>query len=108
MPFGSTNAVATFHPEINGILRPLSGNELVFNEKIRIDEDGVLVVVAYIEDILIATKGGIEKQRKQVRKVFDSLLDNDVCRDQPVSFRSNRGVFFESYCGQIASPYVLK
>jgi len=38
-----------------------------------------MVVVAYIDDIIIATKGSVEKHRKQVGKVFDLLLENQMC-----------------------------
>lgn len=55
------------------------GIELVINKKIDVNEDGGLVVVAYIDDILIATKGSIEKHRKQVGKVFDLLSENNMC-----------------------------
>jgi len=56
MPFVLTNAPATFQREINCILRPLLGRELVIDTKVAIDDDGGMVVVAYIDDILIATK----------------------------------------------------
>jgi len=79
MPFGLTNAPATFQREVNQILRPLLGIELVINTRIDIEEDGGMVVVAYIDDILIATKGSINKHRKQVGKVFDLLLENNMC-----------------------------
>jgi len=38
-----------------------------------------MVVVAYIDDILIATKGSLEKHHKQVSKVFQLLMDNHTC-----------------------------
>jgi len=50
-----TNAPATFLREINGILRPVVGIELVINTKVDIDEHKGLVVVAYVDDMLIAT-----------------------------------------------------
>jgi hypothetical protein len=37
-----------------------------------------MVVVAYIDHILIATKGSLEKHQKQVGKVFDLLLENQM------------------------------
>jgi len=79
MPFGLTNAPATFQREVNRILRPVLGIELVINTKIHIDEDEGMVVVAYIDDILIATKGSLAKHQKQVGKVFDLLQDNKMC-----------------------------
>jgi len=79
MPFGLTNAPATFQREINRILRPVLGIELVIKTDIHIDEDEPMVVVAYIDDIIIATKGLLEKHRRQVGKVFDLLLDNEMC-----------------------------
>jgi len=66
MPFGLCNAPATFQREINRILRPLLGLELVIKTDVHIDDDNGMVVVAYIDDILIATKGSLEKHHKQV------------------------------------------
>jgi hypothetical protein len=60
-------------------LRPVLGIELVINTKIHIDEDEGMVVVAYIDDILIATKGSLSKHQKQVGKVFDLLTENKMC-----------------------------
>jgi hypothetical protein len=54
------------------------GIELVINEEIHIDKDDGLVVEAIIDDIIIATKGSVEKHRKQVEKVFDLLLENKM------------------------------
>jgi hypothetical protein len=70
MPFGLTNAPATVQREMNRILRPLLGMELVLDSKVTIDEDGGMVVVVYIDDILIATKGSLEKHHRQISKVF--------------------------------------
>jgi len=52
--------------------------ELVIDTKVAIDDDGVMVVVAYIDDILIATKGSLEKHHRQVSKVFQLLMDNHM------------------------------
>jgi hypothetical protein len=79
MPFGLTNAPATFQRQVNRVLRPLLRLELVINKKIEIEGDGGMVVVAYIDEILIATKGSLEKHRKQVGKVFDLLQENKMC-----------------------------
>jgi len=38
-----------------------------------------MVVVAYINDILIATKESLEKHHKQVSKGFQLLMDNHMC-----------------------------
>jgi len=78
MPFGLTNAPATFQREVNRRLRSVLGLELVINTGIELDEDEGMVVVAYIDDILIATKGSIHKHREQVGKVFDLLLENTM------------------------------
>jgi hypothetical protein len=79
MPFGLTNAPATFQREINRILGPVLGIELVIKTDKHIDEDEGMVVVAYIDDIIIATKGSLEKHRRQFSKVFDLLLENQMC-----------------------------
>jgi hypothetical protein len=51
---------------------------LVIKADERIDENEGMVVVAYIDDILIATKGSLEKHHKQVSKVFQLLMDNHM------------------------------
>jgi hypothetical protein len=39
-----------------------------------------MVLVAYIDDILIATKGSLETHHiEQVSKVFQLLMDNHMC-----------------------------
>jgi hypothetical protein len=79
MPFGHCNAPATFQIEINRILRLLIGLELVIKTNVHINQDEGMVVVAYMDDILIATKGSLEKHHKQVSKVFQLLMDNHMC-----------------------------
>jgi len=76
LPSGLKKAPATFQREIIRILRPVLGIELVINSEIHIDKDEGMVVVAYIDDIIIATKGFVEKQRRQVGKVYDLLMEN--------------------------------
>jgi len=53
--------------------------ELVLDSRTAIDEDGGLVVVVYIDDILIATKGSLKKHHRQVSKVFQIHMDNHMC-----------------------------
>jgi hypothetical protein len=65
MPFGLPNAPATFQREINRILHSVLGIELVIR--------------TYIDDINIATKGSIKKHHRQVSKVFQLLMDNNMC-----------------------------
>jgi hypothetical protein len=77
--FRLTNALATFQREVNRILKPVLGIELVINKEISIDEDGRMVVVAYIDDILTVTKGSNTNNRRQVGRVFDLLLENKMC-----------------------------
>jgi hypothetical protein len=79
MPFGLTNAPATFQREINRILRPVLGIKLVNTHVIHVDQDEGMVVVAYIDYIIIATKGSVEKHRRQVGQVFDLLMENKMC-----------------------------
>jgi len=79
MPFWLTNAPATLPGEINRMIWPFLGIELVINTKIDIDKCEGLVDLAYIDDILIATKGSIGKHQKQVSKVFQLLMDNNMC-----------------------------
>jgi len=79
MPFGLSNAPATFQREINRIFRPLLELELFIKTDVHIDEDDGMVVVAYIDDISIATKGSLEKHHRQVSKVFQLLMDNHMC-----------------------------
>jgi hypothetical protein len=55
------------------------GLELLIKTDDHIDEDEGMVVVASIDDILIATIGSIEQHHKQVSKVFQLLMDNHMC-----------------------------
>jgi hypothetical protein len=57
----------------------LLGLELVIKTDVHIDKDDGMLVVAYINVILIATKGSVEKHRAQVSKVFQLLMDNKIC-----------------------------
>lgn len=52
---------------------------MVINSRIHIDEDEGMVLVAYVDNILIATIGSLEKHRRQVSKVFQLLMDNNMC-----------------------------
>jgi hypothetical protein len=79
MPFELTNAPAVCQRQINRVLRLVLGIKLGINTDIRIDKDEGMVVVAYINDIIIATTGSVEKYRRQVVKVIDLLLDNMMC-----------------------------
>jgi len=92
MPFGLTNAPATFQQEINRILRPLLGMEFVITTKDQIDKDGGMVVVAYIDNILIATTGCIDKNHHQVGKVF-SCLGITICVSKLISVISTQQRF---------------
>jgi hypothetical protein len=43
------------------------------------DEDQEMVVVAYVDNIIIATKGSVHKHHRQVSKVFQLLMNNNMC-----------------------------
>jgi len=79
MPFGLRNTPATLQREIHRILRPLSGLELVINPEIYPDEDERMVAAAYIDDKLIATRESLDKHHRQVSKVFQLQMDNNIC-----------------------------
>ena len=53
--------------------------ELGIDTKVVIDTDGRIVVEAYIDDILIATKGSLQKHHKQVSKVVQLLMNDYMC-----------------------------
>lgn len=82
MPYGLCNAPVTFKREINRILRPLFEIELVIDTKTHINEDEGMVVVAFLDDISIAPTRSIEKNCKQISKVFQLLMDNNMCIDK--------------------------
>jgi hypothetical protein len=79
MPFGLCNGLASFQGEINRILRPLLGLELVIKTDVHLDEDQGVVVVAYIGHTLLATWGSLEKHHTQISTVFEALMDNHTC-----------------------------
>lgn len=60
LPFALTNVPASLQSKIQFILQPLLGIELLINLMETLDEDNGMVVVAYINDILIATKASIQ------------------------------------------------
>ena len=62
MPFGLTNAPATFQALINDILREY------------LDD----FVIAYLDDIMIYTKGILEEHQDHVRKVLHKLQEKDM------------------------------
>jgi len=74
MPFQLTNAPLTVHRNINWILIQILAIELVINTDIHIDHNNGSVVVAGIDDIVMDSKGSIEKHRQQVGGVFDFSL----------------------------------
>jgi len=79
MPFASLNVPAAFQREINRIFRPVSCIELVINTAIHVDKDEGMVVVAYSDDNIIPKKGSLEQYTCQLGKVFDLLLENNMC-----------------------------
>jgi hypothetical protein len=68
-----------FQWEINPIRRPPLGSKLVIKTDVHSDEDDGMIAVACINDILIATKGSLEKCQKQLSKVFQHMMDNQMC-----------------------------
>jgi hypothetical protein len=55
------------------------GIELVIKTDVHIHKEEGMVVVAYLDDILIATSGSLKKHHTQVSKVFQLLMDNHMC-----------------------------
>lgn len=53
--------------------------EVVIDTKLAIDDDEGIVVVPYIHDILIATKGSLKKHHRQVSKIFKLRMGNHKC-----------------------------
>jgi hypothetical protein len=78
MPFELCNAPATFQREINWSLPHLLGLELVNKTDIDIGEGDRMVLVAYIDDILIATTGSLPKHHSQGSIVFQLVMDNPM------------------------------
>jgi len=73
--------------------------ELVINTKQDIDTDGGMVLVAYINDILIATKGSIDKHHQQVGNVVQLVMDNKMCvKIDKCIFDAKRSPLFRMYC----------
>ena len=62
MPFGLTNAPATFQTLINTTLCKYLN----------------IFVIAYLNDILIYTKGTLKKHIQEVKKVFKTLQKADI------------------------------
>ena len=52
---------------------------MVIRTDVHVDDDDGMVVVAYIDHILIATKGSLDKHHEQVSKVFQLLMGNHMC-----------------------------
>jgi hypothetical protein len=65
MPFGLCNAPATFQRMMNDIMRPFIGSG----------------VVCYLDDILIHSKGSVEKHRELVGRVLQTLIDNGLAAE---------------------------
>jgi hypothetical protein len=65
MPFGVTNAPATFQRWMNGILQPFLGRDDT-------------VTVWYIDDVMIATKETKEEHYEYVGKILQVLQDNEL------------------------------
>jgi hypothetical protein len=61
MSFGLTNAPVTFKREINRILRPLIPMELCMDTMVALNGDRGMVVVASIDDSVIATIASLKK-----------------------------------------------
>jgi len=75
MPFGFTNASATFQRQINHIVQYLLGMEQGIKSTVTANGDGGMVVMAYLDDILIAMNGSMETHHWQVSKVFQMLME---------------------------------
>jgi len=70
MPFGLCNAPPTFQREIERIWHPLLGLKLVTKTDFHFDDYHDRVVVAYVEDMLIGTKGSLKNHHRQLSNVF--------------------------------------
>jgi hypothetical protein len=56
IPSALTNVLATFQRELNRLLRWLLVLKVVIDTILVIDDDGGMVVVAYIDDVHVAIK----------------------------------------------------
>jgi hypothetical protein len=65
MPFSLCNVPATFQRMMNDIMRPFIGNG----------------VVCYLDDILIHSKGFVEKHQELVGRALQTLIDNGLAAE---------------------------
>jgi len=78
MSFSLINAAATFLCDIYWIFWPFLVIKFVIDTKQEIDKDGAIVIFGYIDDILIRTKGCIEKHQNLDLQCFQLLMHNDM------------------------------
>jgi len=68
------NALSTCQGEHNSSLGAVLGMDLVINTGIHLNHDEGMVDVAYIDTMIIGTKGSFEKHWGQVGNILDVLL----------------------------------